>query len=83
MACPFELTKDGYELQWQTNFLAHHAFTLFLLPLFRHTAQLSSGSKASVRIVNVSSDAAFLMGPKGLDYKDPNMANLTGRMAPW
>lgn len=83
MASPFELTKDGYEIQWQTCFLAHHAFTLSLLPLFRQTAQLNSGRKASVRIVNVASDAAFLMGPKAIDYKDPNMASLTGRTAPW
>jgi NAD(P)-dependent dehydrogenase (short-subunit alcohol dehydrogenase family) len=83
MASPFEVTKDGYEIQWQTNFLAHHALTLCLLPIFRQTAQLNPGHRASVRIVNVVSDLAFSMGPKNIDYRDPNLTDLTGRLAPW
>lgn len=83
MASPYELTKDGHEIQWQTNFLAHHALTLSLLPMFRQTAQLSSGKKGCVRIVNVASDMAFMVGPKNVDYQDPNMTDVTGTLAPW
>lgn len=82
MACPFELTKDGYELQWQTCFLGHHALTMSLLPLLHLTAQASS-NKDRVRIINVASDAATAMGPDSINYKDPNMADLRGVTAPW
>ncbi|KAL6824713.1 hypothetical protein J3E69DRAFT_381586 [Trichoderma sp. SZMC 28015] len=82
MACPYELTKDGYELQWQTNFLGHHAFTMCLLPLLRSAAQ-SSHSRDRVRIVNVSSDAAISMGPDSINYKDPNLADVKGVTASW
>lgn len=83
MASPYELTKDGHEIQWQTCFLSHHAFTLGLLPLLRRTAQQSPGVKARVRIVNVASDAAFAMGPKSINLEDPNMTNSRGTTAPW
>lgn len=83
MACPYGLTKDGYELQWQTCFLAHHALTLALLPLLKATAAQQTGNRGRVRIVNVSSDAAFLMGPKSINYDDPNMTDVTGTFAPW
>ncbi|KAH6880630.1 hypothetical protein B0T10DRAFT_609333 [Thelonectria olida] len=83
MACPYELTKDGYEVQWQTCFLAHHALTLSLLPVLRAAAQQSPGSSNRVRVVNVASDAAIRMGPKSINYADPNMTDVTGRLAPW
>ena len=83
MACPYELTKDGHELQWQTCFLAHHAFTLGLLPILLQTAKLDPGMKARVRVVNVASDAAFLMGPKSIAFNDTNMTDSCGPTAPW
>jgi len=83
MASPYELTKDGYENQWQTNFLAHHALSLSLMPILRQTAQLNNGRKAGVRIVSVSSDLAFSLGPKSINYQDPNLTEVTGRLAPW
>ncbi|KAK0756229.1 hypothetical protein N5P37_011144 [Trichoderma harzianum] len=51
MACPYELTKDGYELQWQTNFLGHHAFTMCLLPLLRSAAQSSHSRDRQASII--------------------------------
>lgn len=83
MASPYEVTKDGHEVQWQTCFLGHHALTLGLLPILRRTAQQHSGTKASVRIVNVSSDAAFMMGPKTINVADTNLTALHGSIAPW
>ncbi|KFZ02358.1 hypothetical protein V500_00247 [Pseudogymnoascus sp. VKM F-4518 (FW-2643)] len=62
MATPFEMTKDGYEGQWQTNYLSHWVFTEHLLPLMLRTAKtLPSGS---VRIVNLTS-SGHLSAPKG------------------
>ncbi|KIW19455.1 hypothetical protein PV08_00027 [Exophiala spinifera] len=83
MACPYGLTKDGYELQWQTCFLAPHAFTLSLLPLLKSTALQYPNNKGRVRVVNVASDAAFLMGPRHIIYDDPNMSGVTGSLSPW
>ncbi|KAI2634130.1 hypothetical protein GGS26DRAFT_31175 [Hypomontagnella submonticulosa] len=68
MATPFEMTKDGHEAQWQTNYLAHWVLTEHLLPLMLHTAKtLPPGS---VRIVNLTS-AGHLGAPKGgINFKD-------------
>ena len=71
MATPFEMTKDGHENQWQTNYLSHWVFTYHLLPLMLQTARtLPSGS---VRIVNVSS-SGHLGAPKvGINFEDTSI----------
>ncbi|KAH7304716.1 hypothetical protein B0I35DRAFT_400832 [Stachybotrys elegans] len=71
MATPFEITKDGHEAQWQTNYLAHFVFTEHLLPLMIQTAKaLPPGS---VRIVNLTS-SGHLGAPKGgINFSDPAM----------
>jgi NAD(P)-dependent dehydrogenase (short-subunit alcohol dehydrogenase family) len=46
--CPFELTKDGYENQFQSNHLSHFLLTLLLTP------QLKAAGNA--RVVNVASE---------------------------
>ncbi|KAB8210714.1 hypothetical protein BDV34DRAFT_236539 [Aspergillus parasiticus] len=68
MATPFEMTKDGYEAQRQTNYLAHWVLTQHLLPLMLRTAKtLHPGS---VRIVNLTS-SGHLAAPKGgINFKD-------------
>ncbi|KAM3716655.1 Retinol dehydrogenase [Dirofilaria immitis] len=43
----FELTKDGYEMTWQTNYLGHFLLTELLLPLIKKSP--------NGRIINVSS----------------------------
>lgn len=45
-----EVTKDGFELQFGTNYLAHFALTAHLLPLLRRSA--------TARVVSLSSVAA-------------------------
>ncbi|KAF2970787.1 hypothetical protein GQX73_g2842 [Xylaria multiplex] len=71
MATPFEMTKDGHEAQWQTNYLAHWVFTEHLLPLMLQTAKtLTPGS---VRIVNLTS-SGHLAAPKGgINFTDPSL----------
>ncbi|KAF5660485.1 reductase [Fusarium heterosporum] len=82
MASPWQLTKDGHEVQWQTCFLSHHALTMELMPLLVAAAQ-ASGRMDRARIVNVASDMALGMGPATINYEDPNLTNETGRLAPW
>ncbi|PMD33658.1 NAD(P)-binding protein [Hyaloscypha variabilis F] len=77
MATPFEITKDGHEAQWQTNYLAHWVLTEHLLPLLLRTAKtLPPGS---VRIVNLSS-SGHLGAPKGgINFQDLSLKD----SGPW
>ena len=77
MATPFEMTKDGHEAQWQTNYLAHWVLTEHLLPLMLRTAKtLPPGN---VRIVNLTS-SGHLAAPKGgINFKDLSLKD----SGPW
>jgi NAD(P)-dependent dehydrogenase (short-subunit alcohol dehydrogenase family) len=78
MSCPYKLTTDGFETQWQVNYLAPFVMTTFLMPLMLSTAA-KSDSKTRVRIVNVSSALAF-SNPKTIDFEDPNLTNASGML---
>ncbi|KFA50693.1 hypothetical protein S40293_04875 [Stachybotrys chartarum IBT 40293] len=67
---------DGYETQWQANYVAPHLLTTSLLPKLLSTAARYP-EKTRVRVVNVASDLAFF-GPKTIDMKDPNLTNTKG-----
>ncbi|KAH6957111.1 hypothetical protein DER45DRAFT_506619 [Fusarium avenaceum] len=68
MATPFEMTKDGHETQWQTNYLSHWVLTEHLLPLMQHTAKtLPAGS---VRIVNLTSSGHMGAPKTGINFDD-------------
>ena len=58
MASPYEITKDGFEVQFQTNHLGHFAFTY---PLLRILVQTSKDLTTSVRIVQVTSNGTSFM----------------------
>jgi NAD(P)-dependent dehydrogenase (short-subunit alcohol dehydrogenase family) len=76
MATPFEISKDGHEAQWQTNYLAHWVFTSHLLPLMLATSK--SLPAGSVRIVNLTSAGHFMAPSGGINFADtslPNKAN--------
>ncbi|KEY70834.1 hypothetical protein S7711_08533 [Stachybotrys chartarum IBT 7711] len=82
MNVPYKLTGDGYETQWQVNYLAPHMFTTGLLPKLLSTAA-ASGDKNRVRVVHVTSDLANNApgAPKTINFEDPNLSNLTGTFA--
>lgn len=52
MAVPHELTKDGLEIQFQSNYLTHHLLFLELVPQLKAAA---SQSGTPSRVVNLSS----------------------------
>jgi NAD(P)-dependent dehydrogenase (short-subunit alcohol dehydrogenase family) len=71
MAVPFEKSKDGYESQWQTNYLSHFLLTQHLLPTLLSTAR--SSPPGDVRIVNVTSVGHSGFAPKsGIEFEDIN-----------
>ena len=71
MAVPFETSKDGYESQWQTNYLSHALLTHLLLPTLLSTARASK--PGDVRVVDVSSVGHNKFAPKtGIDFEDIN-----------
>ena len=76
MATPFEMTKDGYEAQWQTNYLAHWIFTFHLTPLMLSTSKtLPPGS---VRVVNLSSSGHYFTPKGGIASDETALPNAIG-----
>ncbi|KAJ4171023.1 hypothetical protein NW754_007166 [Fusarium falciforme] len=76
MATPIEMTEDGYEAQWQTNYLAHWVFTSYLVPLMLNTSKgLPSGA---VRIVNLSSSGHYQAPKGGINFADTSLPNEGG-----
>jgi retinol dehydrogenase 12 len=63
-------TKQGYELHWGTNVVAHFLMNKLLMPILLSTAQVAP--KGSVRAVWVSSDGHINLSPKpdGIDWND-------------
>lgn len=73
MATPYQISKDGYEAQWQTNYLAHWVLTAHLLPLLLRTSKtLPPGS---VRIVNLSSVGHRSAPNGGINFADTALPN--------
>ena len=69
MVAPYTLTKDGFDIQFQTNHLGHFAFTLPLLPLVVRTsrlAPLNPDGIAGASVIQLSSrsnyDVALMTG---------------------
>lgn len=82
MAAPYVLSEDGYESQWQTNYLSPFLLIKLLLPTLTSTAT-HAPSDRPVRIVNVTSDAAFIPITPNIDLENPNLDHLTGFLGPW
>lgn len=77
MAVPYKLTADGYESQFQVNYLAPFVFTTALLPLLLSTAEKAE-RKDRVRVINLSSEMTAIMGPKTMLLDDVNMFEAKG-----
>lgn len=72
MGVPFEETKDGYEIQYQVNFVSHFLLTLKLIPALQAVAK----AKRVPRVVSLSSIghnmATKYHAPSDLINKAPN-----------
>ncbi|XP_078148054.1 short-chain dehydrogenase TIC 32 B, chloroplastic-like isoform X2 [Carex rostrata] len=69
MFCPFQLSEDGIELQFATNYLGHFLLTNLLLEKMKSTAK-STGIEG--RIVNLSSIAHHHTYKKGICFEQLN-----------
>ncbi|EPX71825.1 short chain dehydrogenase [Schizosaccharomyces octosporus yFS286] len=72
----YQLTKDGYERQIQTNYLSPYLFTYLLIPALRRAAEYSR--PGDVRIVNVSSIAYMFAPYSGIYFPDINLPYVFG-----
>ena len=66
-------TKDGYDVQSQTNHLSHFLLTKELFPLLKRAAEL----RGEARVVNHSSMVRF-GSPLKVDYFEPNSGGKLG-----
>ncbi|KAK9243836.1 hypothetical protein V1506DRAFT_543361 [Lipomyces tetrasporus] len=75
-------TKQGYELQWGTNVVAHFAIHALLTPILTSTAASSSSAPGSVRAIWVSS-ILHTRSPKpyGINFDDINYTKT--KASPW
>jgi NAD(P)-dependent dehydrogenase (short-subunit alcohol dehydrogenase family) len=81
MGTPFATTIDGYESQWQVNYLAPFILTYNLLPLMLLTAS-KAADKTRVRVINLSTEMTAMLGPKSVSLTDVNMLDACGPTAP-
>ncbi|KAF3912358.1 hypothetical protein AA313_de0207123 [Arthrobotrys entomopaga] len=70
MCTPYEISKDGYEAHWQTNYLSHFLLTSLLLPILTTTAQ--DCEPGVVRLVEMSSAAHHFAKAPGIRLDDKN-----------
>ena len=80
MGTPFATTIDGYESQWQVNYLAPFILTYNLLPLMLQTAS-QSADKTRVRVINLATEMTGMLGPKTISLMDVNMPDACGPTA--
>jgi NAD(P)-dependent dehydrogenase (short-subunit alcohol dehydrogenase family) len=72
MATAFTITPDGYEEQWQVNYLSHYLLTSMLLPTLLATASAPGSKDGDVRIVDVTSIGHNYSPKAGIDFADIN-----------
>ena len=81
MAVSADLTRDGYEIQFGTNFLGHALLIKLLLPLLLNTGKQPG---ADVRIVFLTSEGYAFHPSGGIIFKDlkTNQSKI-GLLGPW
>lgn len=84
MCAPPEVTRDGYEVQFQVNHLAHALMIKLLLPLLQSTAAQPG---ADVRIINMASNGHQLAPWSGISFDtlqtDQSWLGISKFLPPW
>lgn len=71
MGVPYELTKDGYEIQYQVNFVAPFLFTLLLVPTLKNAK--SNGAPRVILLSSLAHNSAYkYFEPTDTIHKKPN-----------
>ncbi|KAF9894658.1 hypothetical protein FE257_006546 [Aspergillus nanangensis] len=79
MATPFAKSpKDGFEAQWQTNYVSQWLLTWHLLDTLVSTAKEEAATAGVVRIVNVTSNGHNFAPKIGIDFDDLAMEKSGG-----
>ncbi|KAK1776052.1 short-chain dehydrogenase [Copromyces sp. CBS 386.78] len=78
MASPYELTVDGFELQFATAHLGHFVLTNHILPKLKTSA---GTGKPQTRIINVSSKGSIL--GSGIRWDDPSFTKRPEEYNAW
>ncbi|KAI1249727.1 hypothetical protein MGN70_009341 [Eutypa lata] len=79
MGTPFAITKDGFEEQWQTNYMSHWLLTHHLLPMLQATAKAKNSKPGDVRIANLTSTGhQFYANKHGIDFDDLALKSMNG-----
>ncbi|KAK6540382.1 hypothetical protein TWF694_009182 [Orbilia ellipsospora] len=66
MCTPYEMSKDGYEAHWQTNYLSHFLLSSLLMPILTATAQ--NCEPGVVRFVEMTSGAHAMAKSPGIRF---------------
>ncbi|KAJ6263822.1 hypothetical protein Dda_2394 [Drechslerella dactyloides] len=69
MCTPYELSANGHEAHWQTNYLAHFLLTELLMPILQATALRDDVPIGSVRIVELTSAAYMWASGAGIAFE--------------
>jgi NAD(P)-dependent dehydrogenase (short-subunit alcohol dehydrogenase family) len=59
MGVPHEITKDGYEIQYQVNYAAHFLLTLELLPALKNVYETTGITPRVVSLSSLGHNAAY------------------------
>lgn len=79
MSTPYEITGDGYEAQWQVNYLAHLVFTALLLPVLTATARREKElGEGRIRIVNLTSSGDYGAPKEGVRFGETGLEGEDG-----
>lgn len=72
MGVTYATTSDGFESQWQTNYLAHWLLTYHLTSTLLNTASSPGTPSGAVRVVNVSATPGPFAPNGGITFDDIN-----------
>ncbi|CAD6891152.1 unnamed protein product [Tilletia laevis] len=77
MACPKDITKDGWEIQFQANYLGHFLFTKELLPVLEAGAAASGHPSRVISLSSIGHRAERLFPWASISFESREKVNRT------